>query len=155
MIDVVDGLRNLLEPTPATTGVTLHNNAAAPLQSEMDFSAGSKHLWVYMVEDTHELAGVGTPPEEREVFEVHAMFVIDDTGEREQGARLRTISIELDTKTHAYTAIIAANRSKYLAGTPAPWANLATSVSSLEDYRGLDARGFVLRITGYRLRKYT
>ncbi len=155
MLDVVDGLRNLLEPTPGTTGVTLHDNAAAPLQAELDISNGSKHLWVYLVEDTHELSGVGTPPEEREVFAIDAMFVIDDTGEREQGVRLRTISIELDTKTHAYTAIIAANRSKYLTGAPAPWANLATSVSSLEDYRGLDARGFVLRITGYRLRKYT
>lgn len=155
MIDIVDGLRNLLEPTPGTTGVILHDNASAPLNAELDISNGAKHLWVYLVDDTHELSGVGTPPEEREVFEVNALFVIDDTGEREQGARLRTISIELDTKTHAYTAIIAANRSKYLTGTPAPWAHLATSVSSLEDYRGLDARGFVLRITGYRLRKYT
>ncbi len=154
MLDVVDGLRNLLEPTPATTGVTLHNNAAAPLQSEMDFSAGSKHLWVYMVEDTHELAGVGTPPEEREVFEIHAMFVIDDTGERESGERLRTISVELDTKTHAYTAVIAANRSRRVANVTV-WDHVASSVSSLEDYRGLDARGFVLRITGYRLRRYT
>ena len=154
MIDVVDALRNLLEPTPTTTGVTLHNSAAAPLQSEVDFSAGSKHLWVYMVEDTHELAGVGTPPEEREVFEVHAMFVIDDTGERESGERKRAISVELDTKTHAYTAVIAANRSRRVANVTV-WDHVASSVSSLEDYRGLDARGFVLRITGYRLRKYT
>jgi len=154
MLDVVDALRNLLEPTPAVSGVTLHNNAAAPLNAELDISNGSKHLWVYMVEDTHELSGVGTPPEEREVFEVHAMFVIDDTGERESGARSRTISVELDTKTHAYAAIIAANRSRRITNVTV-WDHVASSVSSLEDYRGLDARGFVLRITGYRLRKYT
>lgn len=154
MLDLVDALRNLLEPTPGTTGVTLHDNAAAPLNAELDISNGSKHLWVYAVEDTHELSGVGTPPEEREVFEIHAMFVIDDTGEREAGARLRAISIELDTKTHAYAAIVAANRSRRV-GSVTVWDHIASSVSSLEDYRGLDARGFVLRIIGYRLRKYT
>jgi hypothetical protein len=151
VLDVVDAIRDLLD-TDAT--VTVHDNAAAPLNAELDIEADSKHLWVYLVEDSHELAGVGTPPEEREVFEIHAMYVIDDTGERESGQRSRTVSQALDAKTHAYTELIAANRSRYEAGTAAPWDHLATSVSSLEDYRGLDARGFVLRITGYRLKRY-
>jgi hypothetical protein len=154
LLDLIDALRNLLEPTPGATGVTVHDNAAAPLQNELDISNGEKHLWVYLTEDTHELAGVGTPPEEREVFTLEALFVVDDTGEREAGQRLRTISTELDTKVHDYTEIIASNRSRRVNNVTV-WDHLASSVSSLEDYRGLDARGFVLRITGYRLRRYT
>lgn len=152
MLDVVDAIRNLLEPTPGA--VTVHDNAAAPLDAEVDIAANEQHLWVWLVEDTHELSGAGNPPEEREVFEIDAMYITVDSGEREQGKRLRSVSQSLDTKLHAYTALIAANRSRYANGTRAPWDHLATSVSSLEDYRGLDARGFVLRITGYRNRTY-
>jgi len=157
VIEVVDAVAELLEPwTPsepmerdgsrtvvAQSGVTVDLNSTEPTV----WRPNTLYLWVES--DTHNLAGVGNPPEEREDFTITAIYVLDAGDEEAKQRRTRSVSEGLDQKAHEYAAAIAANRSKYAAGGPAPWQHLQ-SVLDNDLLRAFNVRGIGLRIEGYR-----
>lgn len=157
MLDLIDAIAELLEPwqpdeprlrngsleVAAQSGTVVDLNAAEPVIWQPN------HLYLWDEGDQHALAGVGNPPEEREVFEVTAIYVADSQDEEAKQRRTRAVSEALDLKRHEYAAAIAANRSKYVSGGATPWSHLESSLDA-DFVRDINVRGFALRITGYR-----
>lgn len=157
MMDVIDALAELLEPwAPATpvdrnwsrtvkanSGTVVDLNGAEPILWE------ANHLYLFEDGDQHALAGVGNPPEERELFSIVAIYVADSGDEEAKQRRTRAVSEALDVRRHGYAAAIAANRSRYATGGATPWQHLESSLDA-DFVRNFNIRGFALRISGYR-----
>lgn len=142
MLDAVDALRELLEP-PGTT--VLKDDTA-----ERPFNWAANTLYIYPVSDLHADADVGNPPTIRENFAIEAVYVADSQGEESKKERLRSVSTALDTKAHAYAAILANARFR---GTGRPWEDARVTSVDWDRLRQLDVRGVAVRITGWRYKE--
>ena len=139
-LTTVDGRRS----TRALSGVTVDLNVARPYDPDPDT------LYGWFVNEAHQLAGVGNPPEERENFTFQILYSVDRLGEEGRATHRRDVSDALDAKAHVYAAALAANRSTYQSsGEPTPWQHVQTT-SILRDTTTFDVRGFSLIATGYR-----
>lgn len=153
MLDLIDDLLELLEPggamdavtgiRTATSGTSVDHTGAQPF--ELEFAPDRLYAWPGR--DSHETFEAGDPPSIRERFEVIAYYVADSGDEQAASRRLRSVSTALDTKAHAYMAIVAANQAP--TGPGAPWGNLGGEINP-DVVRGFDVRGVALRLTGWR-----
>lgn len=138
LIDVVDEIRNLLEPDGS--GVAKNDDVAQPFSYEHN----TLYAWTGGP-DEHRQYGDGRADEEH--FTVEIGYAVSDLGERRTKDRRRDISVALDAKAHGYAAVVRANRTR---GTL--WRGLAITIRH-NDIRtvGKDAkRGFRATITGWR-----
>ena len=128
----------------ATSGIVVDLNLARPYEP----AAGTLYGW--FTTEQHLLAGVGNPPEERELFTFQVLYSVDRLGEEGRATHRRDVSDAIDARAHAYAAALAANRSTYAAdGSPTPWSHVQTT-SILRDTATFDVRGFSLVANGYR-----
>ena len=136
----VDGRRHVV----ADSGISIDLNLARPYDPDPDT------LYGWFVNEQHQLAGVGNPPEEREVFTFQILYSVDRLGEEGRATHRRDVSDAIDARAHAYAAALADNRSTYReSGEPTPWQHVQTT-SILRDTTTFDVRGFSLVATGYR-----
>lgn len=136
----VDGSRTVV----ADSGVAVDLNLARPYDPDPDT------LYGWFTTETHALAGVGNPPEERENFTFQMLFSVDRIGEEGRATHRRDVSDAIDSRAHAYAAALAANRSTYaVSGAPTPWDHVQTGPIT-RDITTFDVRGFALVATGYR-----
>lgn len=142
MLDIMDGIRELLEPSATTTVVT-DDTGADPFVYEPN------HLYVFESGDVRDLAG--NSPADIERFSVVAMFVADDAGEEADQTRRREITAALDDKRDAYLAAVRATRTFTDPGPPERvlWAHLQGSADA-DFVRALEVRGIAIRLTGWR-----
>lgn len=149
MIDVVDAVLNLLEAggavdpktslRKATSGIVVDHTAERPPQTA--FSKG--YLYCYPVQDDHRAPDLG----KREDFVIEALYIADRADEEAQLTARREVSVELDTKAHAYSDVIDANRTRAAAR---PWDYLTLASINWDRLRSFNVRGVALRITGWR-----
>lgn len=143
MLDVIDALRALLEPSPST--VTKDDTLERPF----DWKANT--LYLYPVLDMHVDPESGVPPSVRENFTLEAVYVADSLGEESRKERNRAVSVALDAKAHAYADILAQNSTR--AGSTRPWDYIRVASVDWDRLRQLDVRGVAVRITGWRYRE--
>ena len=141
MIDVVDAMVALVEPTP---GVARDGKAAAPYS----YQPNTVYGWV----DAHSQAIVGTGEEGgwgeiEERFSVRIVFVADNAGEEAAHERDRSVSEALDKKADEYLKALTRNQ----AGVP--WDTLTAVVADHDFVRQLELRGISILASGYRLRR--
>lgn len=162
--DVGEAIAKLVEPWPdvpgpvtsaegvrdvtAVSGVVVDLNMARPNEWE------ANRLYVWPLLHQHPLAGAGNPPEEREDFTFQLVYVADRASEEARIQARRSVSDALDEKGHSYAAAIAANRSRYAAGTPAPWGHLATAIDHNTTVT-FGVRGIGVLVAGNRFVQYT
>lgn len=127
----------------ADSGTTVDLNGVEP------FSFLKDTLYLWPVADSHELFESANPPRTEERFEIVALYAADSKDEEAKQRRLRTVSEALDAKGHAWLDLIRRNRSRYEAGTPAPWKNLVARLDP-DTIRNFNVRGIALRVAGYR-----
>lgn len=146
LIDVSDQIRALLEPGPP--GVVHNTDAAMPFFYEPN----TIYAWP-QGPDEHHQAGDGKQDEER--FTVMAAYAVSDQGERRDKDRLRSISVALDAKAHAWAAVIRANR--VLPHTALPLDRLWSDLTAVFNHNAIRTvgkgavRGFTVTIRGWRL----
>lgn len=145
MIDLIDALRELLEPESeeagvSVNGVRLDNTAAMPF----DFEPNT--LYVVEEQDLRTLDETWTPEGgvERQSFIVNALYVIDSEGENAITRRSRAVSIALDEKRNEYCRLVRMTRTN-----GDVWHHIQASADA-DFVRQLQVRGIAVRITGYR-----
>lgn len=150
----------LLEPSttaPATVDgvrtVTADSGAIVDLNMARPFEWKPGMLYAWPTRHDHALAGAGNPPEEQENFAFQFVYCADRLGEEPQLQARRDVSDALDAKAAAYAAAVAANRSKYADGTPAPW-DLLTSSINHDTTHTFGVRGVAAVVSGYRIVRY-
>lgn len=141
MIDVVDALRELLEPNVGGE-VTADDTCAQPYE----YVADTLYAWV----TAHSWISVGTgeangPSEIEERFAIRVVLALSNSGEEAKLARDRDVSKALDDKAASYLSLIATH-----AQTP-PWDSLSATVDH-DFLRQFEVRGIALVVTGWRLR---
>lgn len=134
-----DGVRTVV----ATSGTTVDLNGSSPFVFKPNW------LYLWPVSDQHQLNEIGNPPKEMEIFELTALYVADSKDEEAKQVRTRAVSAALDVRGHGYLDLIRRNRSRYEAGTEAPWHNLVGRLDP-DTVRNFNVRGIALRIGGHR-----
>lgn len=149
MLDVIDGIVELLEPENERI-VKVDDSGAEPLDYAPDT------LYVFEAGDNREQAG-HSPSSDLARFTLVAILTVDDQAERAKGRRMREVSQKLDTKREEYLRKVRRNRTGPLimgdANVPANsplWGNL-TGAANPEFIRALDVRGLAITLTGWRL----
>lgn len=154
---MIEPLAKLFEPwtgDPATSAagvrtIKADSGVMVDLNGSQPFTADANWLYLWPGPDSHELSELGNPPKELERFDLTALYVADSKDEEASQQRKRTVSEAIDTKGHAYLELIRRNRSRYEAGTEAPWHNLVGRLD-FDTIRNFNVRGVALRIAGYR-----
>lgn len=154
ILDVLDGLLQVVEPGGeievdshgvatriANSTVRVDHNGDRP------FAYEAGHLYGWAEADTHLPDSAG--PSVREDFVVRLVLVAANEGEEAEQRRHRALTAELDARGHLYLSRLAANRSRYADGQPAPWGHVA-GVLDHEYIRAIEVRGLALVVTGYR-----
>jgi hypothetical protein len=142
MIEVIDALRELLEPTDAIdesrseNDVILDRSCAQPFE----FVANTLYAW----EELRRQVPAGTG-EIREDFEIRFVYV-SKASEEAGSKRNRDVSIALDAKADGYLELI-----RNFANIP-PWdsGNIQATVDA-DMIRQLEVRGIGIRVIGYRM----
>lgn len=153
MIDLIDALRELLEPSSlddpaiAASGTRLDRSCAQPFTFEPDTLYAYEELDQRILEETYAEsiiepgAFVGV---ERQNFTIVFVYSADGTGENAAMKRERAVSIALDDRRNGYLRLLKDHRTH-----GDLWHHLAGSADA--DYvRQLEVRGIAVRITGYR-----
>jgi hypothetical protein len=150
MIDVVDGIRELLEPAsidPAVSvnGVKLDDTGAMPFEFE------AETLYVVAQTDQRTLAETiretsdgSTEGVEQQNFSIVALYVVSGEGENSQGRRSRNVTLALDQKADDYCRLVRSHRTN-----GDLWHHLQAAVDH-DFVRQLQIRGIAVRLTGYR-----
>lgn len=141
MIEIVDRLRLLLDA--ASAAGTADDSCADPV------AWGADTLYVFEAEngDLHEPVGDGS--EDRELFEVIAVYIADAAGENQMTARHRDVSVALDQRKEAYLRAVRENRTMLDDGGVELWADLRGR-ADMGFVRAIQVRGVAVRIAGYR-----
>jgi hypothetical protein len=146
LITVSDQIRTLLEP--GGSGVVHNDDAAEPFL----FVHNTIYCWP-QGPDEHRQHGDGRQDEER--FTIVAAYAVSDQGERKAKDRIRSISVTLDTKAHAWAAIIRANRRypNAAAQQDALWGDLVATFNhnAIRTVGKAAVRGFTVTMRGWRL----
>lgn len=140
MIEIIDGLRELLEPTDpvdetrSTNGLILDRTCSQPF----DQAPSTVYAW----EESCSHVSIGTG-EVQERFEVIFVLTLDNEGETSIAQRSRDVSIALDAKRKEWMRLIRLHKNLFDG-------DLAAS-SDADFLRQLDLRGIAVRIAGWRL----
>jgi len=150
MLEVIDGVLNLIEPggvidpvtdiRPATSGTSVDHAAAKPFEVEFEVD----RLYAWPGSDRHVTMESGRPPSIQERFTIDLAYVVASLGEQARARRRRSVSAAIDTKLHAYLAVIADNVQ-----FGALWDDLAGEINP-DVIRGFDVRAGGIRLTGRR-----
>lgn len=142
MIEVVDALRELVEPTDPVDethslyGTKLDRAAARPFEWEADT--------FYAFEESSAHVSIGTG-EVREDFTIFLVYCAGGNGEESLLKRSRETSEALDERRTRYMDAL-----RHSAGRPGLWAYVLGS--SLPEYlRQFEIRGVAVRAVGYRV----
>jgi hypothetical protein len=143
MLDVIDGIRELLEPRNERT-CKVDDSGAEPLTYQADT------LYVFEAGDVRRLAGAS--PHDLNDFSVVAVYVADDATERSKGVRLRAVTEALDLRRERYMKAI--RNSRALAENGAPnsliWGHIQASADA-DFIRALQVRGIAINVPGWRM----
>jgi hypothetical protein len=146
MIDLIDGLRMLLEPLDPDDPEVSVNGAHVDDSCSAPFEWLANTLYAYAESDrrTTDETSAGGLSMERQNFAVVAVYVADGEGENPTGQRRRAVSEALDARRAAYASAIRNNRTN---GDLWQWV-----IAEFDDdyLRQLAVRGIMVRISGYR-----
>jgi hypothetical protein len=149
VIDVVDGLRDLLEPPDAQNdgfslnGVAIDRSCAEPIG---DAQANTVYAWEEACRDKP----IGTGEVQRD-FEIVVLYVADGAGELAIGQRSRDVSEALDAKREAYMKLIRENANIGFGGDAPTGRGNIQATSDADALRQFATRGIAIRVTGWRL----
>lgn len=136
MLDVVDGIRELLEDGSDAT-VSTDDSGERPY----DWTPWTLYVW----EESSAHTSIGTG-EVREDFVVVAAIAVPNDGEESVGVRSRAVTERLDAKRNQYLDAIRRHTDV------GPWRDGYLAGASVPDYlRQLDLRGIAVRVTGWRI----
>jgi hypothetical protein len=167
MLDLLDAIAELLEPvptlpddadpetwTPATfefhgheypvgaSGVIRDDSGAEPF----DFLPG--WLYAFGTGDTRSPTGAG--PEDRQDFEITAVYSADAEAETGSGIRTRDLTAALDAKRDGYLRAVRECRNGYVRDGRRTWEHLIAS-ADFDYLRTFGVRGVAIRLEGWRL----
>lgn len=147
MIEVIDGVRDLLEPPDAlndgfsTNGVKVDRSCAEPLG---DAQPNTVYAW----EEACREKPIGTG-EVEQAFEIVVLYCVDGAGEVAAAQRSRDVSEALDTKRAEYMKLVRLNANMPF-GDGSGRGNIQATADA-DALRQFATRGIAIRITGYRI----
>ena len=147
MIDVIDGIRDLLEPPDphedgfSVNGVAIDRSCAEPIG---DAQANTIYAW----EEACRERPIGTG-EVQQDFEIVVLYAAGGEGEVAALQRSRDVSEALDAKRVAYMKLIRDNANMGFGGRLGEGNIEATSDADAR--RQFATRGIAIRVSGYRL----
>lgn len=147
MIDVIDGVRDLLEPPDdlnegfSTNGVAIDRSCAEPIG---DATPNTVYAW----EEACREKPIGTGEVEQD-FEIVVLYVADGAGELAALQRSRDVSEALDAKRNGYMKLVRLNANIGF-GDQSGRGNIQATADA-DALRQFATRGIAIRITGYRI----
>lgn len=149
MIDVVDAIRDLLEPpsdadeSVSVNGIAIDRTCAMPFEFRPETIYAAEASDVRTLEETMLETAGGTIGVERQTFGVTLLYVVDGEGENAELRRSRAVSIRLDAKRNEWLRKVREHRIGPV------WDHLQGS-SDVDFVRQLQVRGIAVRLTGWR-----
>lgn len=147
MLDVVDGIRDLLEPPDphesgkSVNGVLIDRSCAEPLG---DAQPNTVYAW----EEASREKPIGTG-EVQQDFEIVVLYVADGAGEVAAAQRSREVSEALDAKRVEYMRLVRTFANIGF-GDELGRGNIQATADA-DALRQFATRGIAIRVTGYRL----
>lgn len=147
MIDVIDGIRDMLEPPDphnegkSMGGVAIDRSCAEPLG---DAQPNTIYAW----EEACREKPIGTG-EVQQDFEIMVLYVADGAGEVAETQRKREVSEALDEKRIEYMRLVRTFANMAF-GDGSGRGNIQAT-SDADALRQFATRGIAIRVTGYRL----
>lgn len=153
MLDLIDGIRNLLEPPADPVEeriVKLEIQDRGASGTWRDLAGAEPFAYdtpdtLYLFEWGADIRGLaGASPHDMERFAFQAVYCANSLDEEAQQRRRRDVTATLDAKRELYASLIRNHRSG------ATWQHLECQIDG--DYvRAFEIRGFALRVSGWRI----